>query len=77
MAAIKLDGVDRYNPENIASLEAGVDAQCRDGTYDVNANLAVLKLYDDDDADHGFSRANTGTSSTRAILTRRCARVFC
>lgn len=41
---LKLDGVDRYNPENIGSLEASVDAQCKQGSYDLNANLAILKL---------------------------------
>ncbi|XP_046567084.1 eukaryotic translation initiation factor 3 subunit K-like [Haliotis rubra] len=40
-----LKGIDRYNPENLATLERYVDMQARENTYDVEANLAVLKLY--------------------------------
>jgi len=35
----------RYNPEILPQLEAYVAAQCEGGTYDLDANLAVLKLY--------------------------------
>ena len=34
----------RYNPENLAALERYVDIQVRDNAYDLEANLAVLKL---------------------------------
>ncbi|XP_035685765.1 eukaryotic translation initiation factor 3 subunit K-like [Branchiostoma floridae] len=40
-----LHGIDRYNPENLATLERYVDLQCKENTYDLEANLAVLKLY--------------------------------
>merc|ERR1712050_18969 len=40
-----LQGIDRYNPANLNTLECYVDLQCRDNTYDLEANLAVLKLY--------------------------------
>lgn len=35
----------RYNPENIATLERYVELQARENTYDLEANLALLKLY--------------------------------
>ncbi|KAK3605497.1 hypothetical protein CHS0354_004049 [Potamilus streckersoni] len=40
-----LKGIDRYNPENLSTLERYVDMQARENTYDLEANLAVLKLY--------------------------------
>jgi len=35
----------RYNPEILPQLEAYVATQCEGSTYDLDANLAVLKLY--------------------------------
>lgn len=35
----------RYNPENLQTLESYVEYQSRENTYDLEANLAVLKLY--------------------------------
>ena len=35
----------RYNPENIHTLERYVELQARDNGYDLEANLALLKLY--------------------------------
>ncbi|KAB7507280.1 Eukaryotic translation initiation factor 3 subunit K [Armadillidium nasatum] len=35
----------RYNPENISTLERYVELQARENTYDLEANLALLKLY--------------------------------
>ncbi|XP_053206667.1 eukaryotic translation initiation factor 3 subunit K-like [Panonychus citri] len=40
-----LKGINRYNPNNIAQLEEYVDAQIKDNFYDLEANLAILKLY--------------------------------
>ncbi|KAI8067894.1 armadillo-type protein [Gongronella butleri] len=40
-----IDGVERYNPENLAVLEGYLADQCKNGTYDLMANLAILKLY--------------------------------
>lgn len=34
----------RYNPENLATLECYVETQARENAYDLEANLAVLKL---------------------------------
>lgn len=34
----------RYNPENLNTLERYVDMQIRENTYDLEANLGVLKL---------------------------------
>ncbi|XP_059484954.1 eukaryotic translation initiation factor 3 subunit K [Neocloeon triangulifer] len=45
MVASKLKGIERYNPENLALLEQYVDMQARENTYDLEANLAILKLY--------------------------------
>lgn len=35
----------RYNPENLATLERYVETQARENSYDLEANLAVLKLW--------------------------------
>ncbi|KAK3093673.1 hypothetical protein FSP39_018794 [Pinctada imbricata] len=43
--AALLKGIDRYNPENLATLEKYIAMQAQEGTYDLEANLAVLKLY--------------------------------
>jgi len=40
-----LKGIDRYNPENLKKLERYVQLQCQENVYDLEANLAVLKLY--------------------------------
>jgi len=40
-----LKGIERYNPENIKTLEHYVDLQARERGYDLEANLALLKLY--------------------------------
>ncbi|ODQ56389.1 putative eukaryotic translation initiation factor 3 subunit EifCk [Saitoella complicata NRRL Y-17804] len=40
-----VDGVDRYNPDNVTVFEDYLAQQCQDGTYDCLANLALLKLY--------------------------------
>lgn len=40
-----LRGIDRYNPEHLPTLEAYVNVQAREVTYDLEANLTVLKLY--------------------------------
>uniref|UniRef100_A0A1B6EA03 Eukaryotic translation initiation factor 3 subunit K n=1 Tax=Clastoptera arizonana TaxID=38151 RepID=A0A1B6EA03_9HEMI len=40
-----LTGIERYNPENLKTLENYVDVQTQENTYDLEANLAVLKLY--------------------------------
>jgi translation initiation factor 3 subunit K len=40
-----LKGIDRYNPENLQTLEHYVEMQARENVYDPEANLAVLKLY--------------------------------
>ena len=41
---VLIDGVERYNPENVPILEEYLAAQCKEGTYDCMANLALLKL---------------------------------
>ncbi|XP_054154454.1 eukaryotic translation initiation factor 3 subunit K-like [Oppia nitens] len=40
-----LRGIDRYNPDNLEELEFYIDRQSEDNYYDIEANLAVLKLY--------------------------------
>lgn len=35
----------RYNPDNLGTLERYVEIQARENAYDLEANLAVLKLY--------------------------------
>merc|ERR1719270_2349390 len=40
-----LQGIERSNQENIKVLEQYVDLQVRENGYDLEANLALLKLY--------------------------------
>ena len=37
--------IERYNPDHLKSLEAYIMDQAKHNTYDLEANLAVLKLY--------------------------------
>ncbi|XP_067009586.1 eukaryotic translation initiation factor 3 subunit K [Anabrus simplex] len=43
--ASMLKGIERYNPDNLATFERYVEVQSRENSYDLEANLAVLKLY--------------------------------
>ncbi|KAK4886128.1 hypothetical protein RN001_002399 [Aquatica leii] len=43
--ATMLKGIERYNPDNLPTLERYVEVQSRENAYDLEANLAVLKLY--------------------------------
>uniref|UniRef100_A0A9J8DKD5 Eukaryotic translation initiation factor 3 subunit K n=1 Tax=Cyprinus carpio carpio TaxID=630221 RepID=A0A9J8DKD5_CYPCA len=58
-----LRGIDRYNPENLSTLERYVDTQARENAYDLEANLAVLKLYQ-------FNPAYFQTTVTAQILLK-------
>uniref|UniRef100_A0A8C7X287 Eukaryotic translation initiation factor 3 subunit K n=1 Tax=Oryzias sinensis TaxID=183150 RepID=A0A8C7X287_9TELE len=58
-----LRGIDRYNPENLVTLEQYVDTQARENAYDLEANLAVLKLYQ-------FNPAYFQTPVTAQILLK-------
>ena len=40
-----LKGIERYNPENLTRLELYVEEQAAENCYDLEANLAILKLY--------------------------------
>ncbi|KAK6632052.1 hypothetical protein RUM44_007082 [Polyplax serrata] len=43
--ASMLKGIERYNPDNLPTLEKYVERQAMENLYDLEANLAVLKLY--------------------------------
>ncbi|XP_069765752.1 eukaryotic translation initiation factor 3 subunit K [Narcine bancroftii] len=58
-----LKGIDRYNPENLSTLERYVETQARENAYDLEANLAVLKLYQ-------FNPAFFQTTVTAQILLK-------
>uniref|UniRef100_A0A8C9UZX8 Eukaryotic translation initiation factor 3 subunit K n=1 Tax=Scleropages formosus TaxID=113540 RepID=A0A8C9UZX8_SCLFO len=58
-----LRGIDRYNPENLATLERYVETQAKENAYDLEANLAVLKLYQ-------FNPAYFQTTVTSQILLK-------
>ncbi|GAB1609701.1 eukaryotic translation initiation factor 3 subunit K-like [Argonauta hians] len=58
-----LKGIDRYNPENLPTLEQYVKMQVEENTYDLEANLAVLKLYQ-------FNPGNYNESVTIYILLK-------
>uniref|UniRef100_A0A2K5YBP5 Uncharacterized protein n=1 Tax=Mandrillus leucophaeus TaxID=9568 RepID=A0A2K5YBP5_MANLE len=38
-------GIDRYNPENLTTLEHYVKTQAKENAYGLETNLAILKLY--------------------------------
>lgn len=61
--AALLKGIDRYNPENLATLEKYIAMQAQENTYDLEANLAVLKLYQ-------FNPGHYQTSVTLQILLK-------
>lgn len=44
-AGKSLKGMDRYSPENLATLDHYVKTQAKENIYHLEANLAVLKLY--------------------------------
>ncbi|NXN94607.1 EIF3K factor, partial [Rhinopomastus cyanomelas] len=58
-----LRGIDRYNPENLSTLERYVETQAKENAYDLEANLAVLKLYQ-------FNPAFFQTTVTAQILLK-------
>ncbi|NXR75341.1 EIF3K factor, partial [Pycnonotus jocosus] len=58
-----LRGIGRYNPENLATLERYVETQAKENAYDLEANLAVLKLYQ-------FNPAFFQTGVTAQILLK-------
>lgn len=43
--ASKLKGIERYNPVHIDILTEYLDAQCKNNQYDLEANQAILKLF--------------------------------
>jgi len=40
-----LVGIELYNPNNIDTLLTYLNEQCSENTYDLEANLAILRLY--------------------------------
>lgn len=40
-----LEGLERYDVSHLATFQNYVATQCKDGTFDIEANLALLKLY--------------------------------
>nr|XP_031314507.1 eukaryotic translation initiation factor 3 subunit K-like [Camelus dromedarius] len=72
-----LKGIDRYNPENLATLERYVETQAKENAYDLEANLAVLKLYQFNPA---FFQTTSRPDPVKALTnlptpTSRCASV--
>lgn len=43
--AIKLKGIERYNPLHVGILTEYLEAQCSKNEYDLEANQAILKLF--------------------------------
>ena len=43
--AASLKGIERYNPNNIETIQNYIDVQVAENGYDLEANLALLKLY--------------------------------
>jgi hypothetical protein len=53
----------RYNPENIKTLEHYVELQAREKGYDLEANLALLKLYQFNPTFYRYEYPSTGTGN--------------
>jgi hypothetical protein len=51
----------RYNPENIKTLEHYVELQAREKGYDLEANLALLKLYQFNPTFYRYEFPSAGT----------------
>ncbi|KAN0063971.1 hypothetical protein ACQY0O_003577 [Thecaphora frezii] len=49
-----ISGVDRYNPQNLDVLHDYLAQQLDNGTYDLLANLAILKLYQFNPSDFNY-----------------------
>ncbi|XP_024413016.2 eukaryotic translation initiation factor 3 subunit K-like isoform X2 [Desmodus rotundus] len=58
-----LEGINGYNPKNLATLEHYVEMPAKKNAYDLEANLAVLKLYQ-------FNPAFFQTTVTAQILLK-------
>lgn len=43
--ANNLKGIERYNPLHIGMLTDYLESQCESGQYDLEANMAILKLF--------------------------------
>nr|POF15046.1 eukaryotic translation initiation factor 3 subunit k [Quercus suber] len=61
-----LNGLDRYNPETTGVFQEYVAQQCDSQTYDIYANLALLKLYQ---FNPHLSNAETTTNILAKALT--------
>jgi len=59
----QLRGIERYNPDNVKILESYVETQARENGYDLEANLALLKLYQ-------FNQGLFDASSVYTILLK-------
>ncbi|XP_040852148.1 eukaryotic translation initiation factor 3 subunit K-like isoform X2 [Ochotona curzoniae] len=64
-----LKGIKRYNPENLATLECYPETQAKENTYSLEANLAVLKLYQ-------FNPALFQTTVMAQILLKALTKLF-
>ncbi|XP_019871532.1 eukaryotic translation initiation factor 3 subunit K [Aethina tumida] len=60
-----LKGIERYNPDNLPTLERYVEIQSRENAYDLEANLAVLKLYQFNS--HSYNVEITGQILLKAL----------
>lgn len=58
-----LGSIERYNPDHLKTLESYVEEQAKNNTYDLEANLAVLKLYQ-------FNQHMLNIDITRTILLK-------
>lgn len=60
---INITSIYRYNPEHLKVIENYVEEQARENTYDLEANLAALKLYQ-------FNPSMLNLEITRTILLK-------
>uniref|UniRef100_A0A2K5SDV3 Eukaryotic translation initiation factor 3 subunit K n=1 Tax=Cebus imitator TaxID=2715852 RepID=A0A2K5SDV3_CEBIM len=65
-----LKGIDRYNPENLATLERYVETQAKENAYDLEANLAGWGLVGSTVATSLFNPAFFQTTVTAQILLK-------
>lgn len=60
-----LQGINRNNPEKLATLECYVEMQAKDTAYDLEANPVVLKLYQSNPA--FFQTTDTAQIQLKAL----------
>jgi hypothetical protein len=66
--AATLQGIERYNPDNIPKLERYIDEQVSENGYDLEANLVSLRL------NQQFGHSSIINNPKRIISIFKCSK---